>query len=216
MQQLKSHNPCWGTGPPRRPSTTTLQRRSVTPVSQTCPRHSKGQNRDLNLAAFCLRLRISSVQAHRNLGRWAWQTSFHPLYKYENEGPRTSLAIQWLGLPASNERGMGLIPGQGTKLSHPTCLMVWPKKKKNEGSEMAGFSQADTVVQLRQKIAPQSERTRWADGPHPLSTYMLLVTGSSPHDTQPFPRLTGSSYKLWKFSGLRSLRKSVIAPKPTS
>ena len=70
------------------------------------------------------------------------------------------------------------------------------KKKEHEGSEMAGFGQAATVVQLRQKIVPQSEWTRWADGPHPLSTYVLLVSGSSPHDTQPFPGLTGSSDKL--------------------
>lgn len=90
------------------------------------------------------------------------------------------------------------------------------KKKENEGSEMARFAQGDIVVQLRQKIVPQSEWTRWADGPRLLSAYMLLVTGSSPHDTQPFPGLIGSSYKLWRFSGLRSLRKSVAAPKPTS
>lgn len=134
MQQLKSHNPCRGTGcrgPPPQKTFTTTCKGAVSPLFHRLARgHSKGQNGDLNLAAFCLRLRISSVQAHGNLGRWVWQTSFHPLYRYENEGPRTSLAIQWLRLPASTERGMYLIPGQGTKLSHPTCLVVWPKKKK--------------------------------------------------------------------------------------
>lgn len=58
---------------------------------------------------------------------------------------------------------------------------------ENEGPETAGLAQGVTVVELRQKIVPQSEETRWADGPRPLSTYMPLATGSSSHDTQPCP-----------------------------
>ena len=30
----------------------------------------------------------------------------------------TSLAVQWLRLPAPNAGGMGSIPGQGTKIQH--------------------------------------------------------------------------------------------------
>ena len=32
----------------------------------------------------------------------------------------TSLVVQWLRLPASTAGGMGLIPGQGTKIPHAT------------------------------------------------------------------------------------------------
>ena len=38
----------------------------------------------------------------------------------------TSLAVQWLRLHASNARGVGSIPGQGTKCPHAAA-----KKKKN-------------------------------------------------------------------------------------
>ena len=36
----------------------------------------------------------------------------------EQENPRTSLAVQWLRLCVSNAGGVGLIPGQGTKIPH--------------------------------------------------------------------------------------------------
>ena len=36
------------------------------------------------------------------------------------------LVVQWLRLQASNAATMGLIPGQGTKITPA----VWPKKKK--------------------------------------------------------------------------------------
>ena len=44
----------------------------------------------------------------------------------------TSLAAQWLGLCASNARGTGLIPSQGTKIPHTTWggLPTPPKKRK--------------------------------------------------------------------------------------
>lgn len=58
---------------------------------------------------------------------------------------------------------------------------------ENGGPETAELAQADTVVALRQKIVPQSEQTCWAESPRPVSTYMPLATGSSPHDTQPCP-----------------------------
>ena len=44
----------------------------------------------------------------------------------------TSLAAQWLRLRASNARGTGLIPGQGTKIPHTTRggRPTPPKKRK--------------------------------------------------------------------------------------
>ena len=49
----------------------------------------------------------------------------------ECHGPKTSLykmnegyslvVVQWLGLHASTARGMGSIPGQGTKIPHTAC-----------------------------------------------------------------------------------------------
>ena len=40
----------------------------------------------------------------------------------------TSLVVQWLRLHASSARGMGLIPGWGTKIPHA----MWPKNLKNK------------------------------------------------------------------------------------
>ena len=37
-----------------------------------------------------------------------------------------SLTVHWLRLHASNEGGMGLIRGQGTKIPHA----VWPKERQ--------------------------------------------------------------------------------------
>ena len=42
----------------------------------------------------------------------------------------TSLVAQWLRLCASNARGVGLIPGQGTKIPH--AIQCGQKKKKNK------------------------------------------------------------------------------------
>ena len=42
-----------------------------------------------------------------------------------------SLAVQWLRLHASTTGGMGLIPGQGTKILHAT--QCGQKKKKKVG-----------------------------------------------------------------------------------
>ena len=39
-------------------------------------------------------------------------------YLYQISYKRTSLAVQWLGLSISTAGGMGLIPGQGTKIPH--------------------------------------------------------------------------------------------------
>ena len=44
-----------------------------------------------------------------------------------NEG--TSLVVQWLRLPAPNAEGMGLIPGQGTKILHGAG---WDQREKKE------------------------------------------------------------------------------------
>ena len=37
--------------------------------------------------------------------------------------------VQWVGLHASPDEGLGYIPGQQTKI--PTSHVAWPKKKKN-------------------------------------------------------------------------------------
>ena len=43
----------------------------------------------------------------------------------------TSLVFQWLKLCASNAGGVGLIPGQGTKIPHAS----WQKKNKNKKTQ---------------------------------------------------------------------------------
>ena len=43
----------------------------------------------------------------------------------------TSLAVQWLKLCASIARGMGLIPGQGSKIPHVAQNKNLKKKKTN-------------------------------------------------------------------------------------
>ena len=41
--------------------------------------------------------------------------------------------VQWLGLRALTAQGPGLIPGQRTKIPHPTrCAAKRKKKKKND------------------------------------------------------------------------------------
>ena len=47
----------------------------------------------------------------------------------ENQGPRTSLVVQWLRLCASIANGVGLIPGQGTGILHATWCGQKIKKK---------------------------------------------------------------------------------------
>ena len=43
----------------------------------------------------------------------------------------TSLAVQWLRVHASTAGGMGLIPGQGTKIPHAVrCAVPTPLPKK--------------------------------------------------------------------------------------
>ena len=42
-----------------------------------------------------------------------------------------SLAVQWLGLHASTVGGLGLIPGQGTKI--PQAVQQGKRKKKKSG-----------------------------------------------------------------------------------
>ena len=41
-------------------------------------------------------------------------------YKLKNEERGTSLPVQWLKLCASTARGMGLLPGGGTKIPYAT------------------------------------------------------------------------------------------------
>ena len=44
----------------------------------------------------------------------------------------TSLAVQWLGLRASNAGGTGSIPGQGTKILQAACCGQKTNKRKNQ------------------------------------------------------------------------------------
>ena len=50
------------------------------------------------------------------------------LYVYKKSKDGTTLAAQWLGLCASNARGAGSVPGQGTKIPHAAHRS---QKKKN-------------------------------------------------------------------------------------
>ena len=51
-------------------------------------------------------------------------------------GRGTSLAVQWLRRRASNARGMGSIPGGGTKIPHAVwCDQKSIRKKKKELGE---------------------------------------------------------------------------------
>ena len=48
----------------------------------------------------------------------------------------TFLVVQWLRVHAPNAGGQGLIPGQGTKIPHPsTCILGFPGG--SEGKESA-------------------------------------------------------------------------------
>ena len=77
---------------------------------------------------------LSSV-GHSNkflsLGR-GWHES-------RTQGQMTSLVVQWLRLCASNAGGMGLIPGQGTKIPHTRQLgqkgKKWNKKRTQGGKK---------------------------------------------------------------------------------
>ena len=51
------------------------------------------------------------------------------MYHGNNRRFGISLVVQWLRLCVSNAGGVGLIPGQGTKIPH-ICLAVGQKKKK--------------------------------------------------------------------------------------
>ena len=51
----------------------------------------------------------------------------------------TSLAVQWLGLHASTARGMGSIPGRGTKILHATPRPKKKKKNKDSGAWLPWF-----------------------------------------------------------------------------
>ena len=44
-----------------------------------------------------------------------------------NKYLRNSLAAQWLGLHDLTAKGLGLIPGQGTKTPEAQTCVTWPK-----------------------------------------------------------------------------------------
>ena len=49
-------------------------------------------------------------------------------FKLQMQGTGASSTVQWLRLPASTAGTMDLIPDQGTKIPHPTCLHNVAKK----------------------------------------------------------------------------------------
>lgn len=49
-------------------------------------------------------------------------------FKLQMQGIGASSTVQWLRLPASTAGTMDLIPDQGTKIPHPTCLHNVAKK----------------------------------------------------------------------------------------
>ena len=65
---------------------------------------------------------------------------------------RTSLAVQWLGLRASNAEGTGSIPG-GEDL---TCHMAWPKsfffKKKTYNWSLVSSEKREQGVNLQEIV----------------------------------------------------------------
>ena len=62
----------------------------------------------------------------------SWSLTSHPAPAQETP-LGTSQAVQWLRLHASNAGGMGLIPGQGTKIPHATGWGQKIKLKKKIG-----------------------------------------------------------------------------------
>ena len=60
----------------------------------------------------------------------------------------TSLAVQWLRLRASTARGMGSIPGQGTKIPHATWHGQKIKKKKKRRRDRRELVSHQTLVLL--------------------------------------------------------------------
>ena len=52
------------------------------------------------------------------------------------------LEVQCLGLCASTAGGMGSIPGQETKILHPTCLQAQQKKRIGRDSWLETHSEA--------------------------------------------------------------------------
>ena len=51
--------------------------------------------------------------------KWKIESKLYNLdFGIKNNPPRTSLAVQWLRLRASNAGSMGSIPGRGTKIPH--------------------------------------------------------------------------------------------------
>ena len=50
----------------------------------------------------------------------------HKIFIQQIQNRDTSLVVQWLRLSASNARGMGSIPGQGTKIPHA----MWHSQNK--------------------------------------------------------------------------------------
>ena len=59
-----------------------------------------------------------------------------------------SLAVQRLGLHASTARGMGLIPGWGTKMPHAMQHRQKKKKRGRQKGQIARRGQGDTEAAL--------------------------------------------------------------------
>ena len=62
----------------------------------------------------------------------AGRPTFRPHFVCKEDIGGNSLVVQWLGLQASTAGGTGLIPDQGTKISH--AMRHSPKKKEDIGA----------------------------------------------------------------------------------
>ena len=83
----------------------------------------------------------------------------HFISKFQTNGDKdktskeeNSLAVQWLGLWASTAGGLGLIPGQGTKIPQA----AWHGQKKGEKKDFQreksrSFSKEEVAESLPQK-----------------------------------------------------------------
>ena len=82
-------------------------------------------------------------------------------------GQGTSLVVQWLILCVATARGKGSIPGQGTKMPHPTCFSQQQQQKRcgqhpQVFQPMAGPQQLtpSTSVNETQAQVPKTQGTK--------------------------------------------------------
>ena len=119
-----------------------LQNRSTQPLPKFCMCLSSTgcvQCKPLNEGA-CMRSQVVSSLQKQMIPKsnvHVWADSDPPASKWplQTLAPGTSLAVWWLGLRAFNARGMGLIPGQGTKIPHAAWCGQKKTKTKNQNKQ---------------------------------------------------------------------------------